>query len=397
MATRLLKAVRPNGLRFSVVAFCAAATAAAGLLSNAAQAQDTKVFTVARYPVQASAKNAVTAKRRAVSEGQDAALRSLLKRLVPVTLYARLAQLRLPKGDDVITGVQVRSERNSRTDYEAELDFSFSPDSVRRILREAGVAYVEEQAPVTTVVVVYRPPDMVKGKVPRGYGAAAGQKQWEEAWAGQDLKNALTPVRARPLIRQVHRDTIRMALEGRGGADRILAGEYGMPRVVLAVLQPDLSTKRLTLDLAGTDPVGPIRLQRRFRFETDDLAFGMELAAVVALGVVEGRWKFVRSGDAGLTNAVARPADIVRPGDSAEPRLQGPVRMIAQFRSMRRWQQMRQVLEATPGVRRVDVNGLSTSEADLTVAYSGTAQGFRDALLTRGLKLQPIQGGFLLQ
>ncbi|MEL6872258.1 MAG: DUF2066 domain-containing protein [Pseudomonadota bacterium] len=375
-----------------LVALLAGASAVA--MSGAAVAQDTKVFTVARYPVQASAKNAVAAKRRAVSDGQDAALRSLLKRLVPVTLYARLAQLQLPKGDDVITGVQVRSERNSRTDYEAELDFSFSPESVRRILREAGVPYIEEQAPETTVVLVYRAPDMVQGKVPRGYETAAGQKLWQEAWEGQDLTNALTPVRARPLIRQVHGDTVRMALEGRGGADRILAGEYGMPRVVLAVLQPDLSTKKLTLDLAGTDAVGGLRLKRRFRFEANDLAYGMELAAVVALGVIEGRWKFVRSGAAGEANAVARPAAVTRPDAQA---ISGPVRMIAQFQSMRRWQQMRQVLEATPGVRRVDVNGLSTSEADVTVAYSGTTQSFRDALLTRGMTLQPIRGGFLLR
>ena len=52
-----------------------------------------EVFTVANYPVEARADNAVTAKTKAMADGQQAALRSLLKRLVPVTAYQRLRQL----------------------------------------------------------------------------------------------------------------------------------------------------------------------------------------------------------------------------------------------------------------------------------------------------------------
>ena len=53
-----------------------------------AQAAD-NVFTVANYPVEAQAENAVAAKEKALAEGQQAAFRSLLKRLIPVTAYAR--------------------------------------------------------------------------------------------------------------------------------------------------------------------------------------------------------------------------------------------------------------------------------------------------------------------
>ena len=47
------------------------------------------VFTVGNYPVEARADNAVTAKTKALADGQQAAFRSLLKRLVPVTAMAR--------------------------------------------------------------------------------------------------------------------------------------------------------------------------------------------------------------------------------------------------------------------------------------------------------------------
>lgn len=370
----------------------ALALAAAGI--SQAVAQDTRVFTVGNYPVEATAKNAVAAKRNAIADGQTAALRSLLKRLVPVTLYSQLRRLKLPSAADMVTSVQVRSERNSQTLYEAELDFAFEPAAVQQLLRQSGVPFVEEQAPPTTVVLIYRPPEMVKGKVPRGFDKAAGQKTWRAVWTGLDLENALTPVKAKRLIAQVHPDTINMTLSRRGGGQRILAGEYGMSRVVLAVMQPDLATKRLNLEIAGEDAVGPIRLSRRFRFTPDELDFGLELAAVVTLGILEGRWKVLKTGGATYASAGNRPAPIVRPGERA---LAGPVRMIAQFDTMGRWQQMRRALESAPGVQRVDVNGLSTSEADISVAYSGTVQQFQDALSLRGLSVRPITGGFLLR
>ena len=42
-------------------------------------------YTIANYPVDATAGNAVAAKQQALADGQQAAFRSLLKRIVPVT------------------------------------------------------------------------------------------------------------------------------------------------------------------------------------------------------------------------------------------------------------------------------------------------------------------------
>ena len=105
--------------------------AAAALSTAALAAPSDNVFTVANYPVEARAENAVAAKTKALAEGQQAALRSLLKRLVPVTAYQRLRQLRQVPAGEMIEGVSVRSERNSTTDYIANLDFSFQAQAVR--------------------------------------------------------------------------------------------------------------------------------------------------------------------------------------------------------------------------------------------------------------------------
>ncbi|MGI9403024.1 MAG: DUF2066 domain-containing protein, partial [Hyphomicrobium sp.] len=71
-----------------VASFASAAVLA--VLGAASAALGEGVYTVGNYPVDAQAKNAVAAKKKALAEGQQAAFRSLLKRVVPVTAYDRL-------------------------------------------------------------------------------------------------------------------------------------------------------------------------------------------------------------------------------------------------------------------------------------------------------------------
>src|SRR5688572_22937538 len=91
--------------------------------AGAAAAAD-KVYTVANYPVEAAAENAVTAKQQALAYGQQAAFRSLLKRLMPVTSFARAKQFASVSAAELIDSVKVRSERNSATEYLATYDFT---------------------------------------------------------------------------------------------------------------------------------------------------------------------------------------------------------------------------------------------------------------------------------
>ena len=108
--------------------------ATAGLIARPAiSANADAVYTVGNYPVEATAANAVAAKDQALADGQQAAFRSLLKRLVPVTAYKQLTRVSDVKAGDLVSGVSVRSERNSATDYIASLDFSFQADAVRAL------------------------------------------------------------------------------------------------------------------------------------------------------------------------------------------------------------------------------------------------------------------------
>jgi len=181
---------RPNAWNLlRALAFAALATA----LVLPAQAADS-VYTVGNYPIQAQADNAVAAKEKALAEGQQAAFRSLLKRLVPVTAYARGKRLDSVKAADLIEGVRVRAERNSSTEYIASFDFSFNAKSVRDLLRREGIPFTDDQAPKVTLVPVWR---SAAAQPPREEAA------WTNVWKGLDLENSLTPIKLQPLSKSI--------------------------------------------------------------------------------------------------------------------------------------------------------------------------------------------------
>jgi hypothetical protein len=335
---------------------------------NAARNDD--VYTVGNYPVDAQAANAVAAKEKALADGQQAAFRSLLKRVVPVTDYDRLKRLSSLRSSDFFEGVSVRSERNSSTRYIASLDFSFRADSVRAVLQQEGIPFVEEQAREVIVVPVVRD---AQGAVDSG---AAG-RAWTGIWQSFDLEHTLTPIDLQRLKPEIHADTLKMLLEGRGG-ERILAGEYGRPYVVMAIAEPDAATQRLKVTLVGIDAVGPLNLQRSYRVYDGDTAYAMELAAVVGQGVLEGRWKAQKTG-----------------GGAAAYGEQ--VTLVAQYGSLAEWSDMRRQLLGLPGVNDLRIEAESARSAGLKLRYPGGGAALAAALRGRGLSLEGGGAGWVLR
>ena len=348
--------------------------AVAGFLAipNASWAQNDAVFTVGNYPVDAEANNAVAAKKKGMAEGQQAAFRSLLKRLVPVTEHDRLKRLAGLKSSGFLEGVSVRSERNSSTRYIASLDFSFRPDSVRTVLQQEGIPFVEEQAREIIIVPVVRNAD---GAVDNGPAARA----WTQSWKDLDLEHSLTPFSLQTLKAQVHPDTLKMAAEG-GGAERILAGEYGSPYVLLAMAEYEPSTKRLNVTMSGIDAVGSFTLRRSYKVFDGDTAYSMELAAVVGLGVLEGRWK-ARKAPPVAAGSYTPAYSSTSSGGGTE------ISMRAQYASLAEWSDIRRQLLNLPGVEDMRIEAESARGADLTLRYPGGASQLASALYGQGLAL----------
>jgi len=348
---------------------------ATAVSDRAAAAPTDAVFTVANYPVEARADNAVAAKDKALADGQQAAFRSLLKRLVPVTAYARIKRLAGIKAGDLVDGFKVRSERNSSTDYIASLDFTFQSKGVRDLLRREGIPFTDEQAPALTVVPVWRA---------AAAGSAKGEAAWTNAWKGLDLEHTLTPVKLQALKKEIAPATVEALAGGDGSAIRTLVAAYGSERVLLAVAEHDAAAGRLNVTLSGRDAVGAFTLRRAYRVDAADPGYANDLAAVISLGILEGRWKAIksRSGAAGGGDAPAGDTDLL---------------IAVEFRGMSEWQDISRKLGSTPGVEELEVAGLSARGARVTLRFAEGADRLAAALAQRGLSLRNADGNWVLK
>jgi len=324
-----------------------------------------RVFTVGNYPVEARAENAVAAKQSALADGQQAAFRSLLKRLVPVTAYARIRDLSTIRAGDLIDGYRVRSERNSATEYIASLDFSFQPKAIRDLLRREGIAFTDEQASPVIVIPVRR----------TASGAPGNDAAWIKVWRGLDLEHALTPVKLQRLKKEVTAETINTLAAGDGRAMRGLAAAYRSELVLVAVAQQDNAARRLNVTLAGRDAVGAFTLKRAYRLDAIDPTYTTELAAVVSLRILEGRWKALKSRH-----------------DASSARDAIDLLIAVEFRGMSEWQDISRRLSATPGIEELEVAGLSARGARVTLRYAEGADQLAHALARQGLSLRAGAG-----
>jgi len=343
-------------------------------------------FTISNYPIEATAANAVAAKEKALADGQQAAFRSLLKRLVPVTSYKRLDKLKAVNADTLIDGVAVRSERNSSTRYIANLDFSFQAQAVRDLLRREGVPFVDQTSPRIVVVPVYQAPPAGQGAAAPALTQAAGQKAWTDAWNGLDLAHALTPVKLEGPRPTVKADTYQtMATNGDGGALRTVALEYAAELILVALAEPELGSRKLNVTLMGRDAVGSFALKRSYKFQADDFSYTTELAALVALGTLEGRWKALNArpspGGGGLAGSAALT----------------PVQVTVEFRTLAEWEAIRRQIKETPGVEDLQYGGHAGRSADIALRFPGGGDQLADSLGAQGLDMRQNNGVWVVR
>ncbi len=308
-----------------------------------------KAYTIANYPVGARDKNAVAAKKRAIADGEAAAFRSLLKRLVPVTAYSQLQQLKSIPVGTMLDGYAVRSERNSSTEYIASLDFIFAGENVRKMLNARGIPYIDNQAPQVVLIPAFLSSPKAKPKNVLG--------KWGQTWKGLDVRNTLTPLKIQPLKGVIHPDTVDMLRKGDSNAERIIAAEYQSDRVVAAVAVVDKAAKRLHVTLTGRDGVGPFSWKYSYIIADGDLAYAMEYAAVVSLGVLEGRWKENQVRGRGGVAAVASQGLLVS--------------IRVSYDNLADWYSIRDMLQRTTGVQQLREGVVADRSATISLRYPG--------------------------
>ncbi len=333
-------------------------------------AHSASVYVAAKVSADATAKDAVTAKRRALATAEQRALEQVLKRLVPFGAYERLPVASASAIQGMLENFSVRSEQNSATRYIATLDYRFRAAQVRSFLQKHGIAFTEVQAPPVTVLPVY---------VEKGQVVSHGRDPWRQAWLALDLDHALTPVKLARHGSALTRETVEAIAGGDNEAFAALAEKHGTTTLVLAVAERAEDGARLATRLVGLDASGGLALARSDRVSAGDTAATARRAALVSLKIIEGRWK--------TTQAV--------PGDG-EAAARHTVDLIVQFSGQAQWQEIKSRLARIPGVQALEVTSLSARSAAIRFRFPGGAPRLGGQLAAHNLRLDAQDGAWVL-
>lgn len=367
---RLQRGGGPGGLRWVRVMGGLMLVVAATLTPAAAQTPG--VYVVAKLAVEAKAKDAVTAKKRALQDARRLAMSTLLKRITPFSAYERLPKVKVALIQDMLEGFSVRRERNSATRYLATLDFTFRPNAVRQLLTGYGIPFTDRQAPSIRVLPVY----LSGGQIKTGRADV-----WRRGWLTLDLSHSLTPVKLAQPSSSLTPEVVKAVLAGDTQAYETLRGKYKSLTLVLAVAHVDDTDGRLVTQLYGFDQAGSLSLLRRDRVPGGDLRGAAGRAAEIALRVFEGRWKLTKAavGGAGGGDALVT------------------VEMTVAFAGLQQWQEIRGRLARVPGVQALEILSLSARSADVAFQFAGGADRLGQQLATQDLVLQSAGSRWILR
>lgn len=348
-------------------------------LTSAAYAKNDVVYTVAKFKVEAQAKNAVLAKKKAIAEGREAAFKFLLHRLTGYSSHSRLPRVDARTIEGMTDGLRVRSNSNSGVKYIGSLDFNFRADSVRKLLRSYSIPILEEQSDKIVIVPYFLSGDFSK-KTTRI------KRDWRKAWLAQDLVHTLTPVQLAHSKAGVTKDNIKAVLQGNAQIFNEIRDSYINSHksryFILAIASASEKAGMMDVNLIGNDAAGQFQLKREYRISRNGISWDSEQAAHYSMQVIQGRWKIIRSEELGDDEIASTPENVL---------------VTVVFSGFREWQAIRSKINKIPGVDSLEVGSLSARGAEVSLSYPGGAERLSQHLGKYSLMLQNENGAWIMR
>jgi len=330
------------------------------LLVHPAKA-DQGVIAAYGISVDVTSSDAVSAREKAVLEGQRAALNQVLGQLAQPQDVARLPALSDAQITDMVADYEVESEKVSSVRYIGRLTFRFRADALGAYLQQAGLPFSAGSGPPALILPVLTK-DGAKLLFDEG-------NDWRQAWAQHAPPDGLVALR---LPKGDPADsaaiTADQALAGDLDKLQALAARYGAGEVVVAAVQPESDGISLSVKTyAAGGPIGGFD----YKIAGDpDSAY---LAAI----------------DRTAAQAQQDWIEQNRVSSAAEQHLT----VEASFGSLGQWADMNRRLQTVATLKHVDVVYLTRGRAELDLVYIGDRGQLQHAMSQRALSLQDAPDG----
>lgn len=314
-------------------------------MAMSANADTRAVYTISNIPVDKTAASPREAEAQAFADAKMIGLRRLVAKLT-------LPEDRAKLGDDFFSyqnansfaqAVDVDNEKRSSTVYRAELSVIYMPNRVRAALDQAGVAYIDQQAPLSLIV-------------PVAADGATGDA-WSRAWPSNS-RGALNPY-----------------VTGQG---------YYAPTDSWNDLAADVLSARASnavmAELSGTQGTYSVRLIRHTGggasvIGVTNSVASIEEAVSAASAYLDASWK---------RQSVIRDTSTT------------PSTAVVRFNDLQSWNKLRQALSASALIREFRVDAVSADGAVVSFSYAGDESRLTDELRQRGVSMTRGGSGWIM-
>lgn len=346
------------------------------LLSGEVRAQSADLFSLRNVPVDIQSSNLAQARDEALLEAQRQAYPLMMQRLTAQSDWGRIPKLSDKELQDIVLDVGIDQEKRSTVRYLASISVRFKPDAVRRILRNANIAYAEWRGRPVAVIPVYM--------ADSGPVLFEGVNPWREAWKGPASQGIVPMAVPNPPAADIADPALSPAAAALAAPDTLnaFAAKAMTQDVLIATAQPKAlegNKVRVDVTLVGQGPVaGPLSGTRAFEGQPGE-SFDLVLRRAVedVARTANETWKG--------SNILQfdRPAD-----------LQVSVPLTG---GLAEWSQIREKLVRVTPVRGYDILSLSRSEVQLLLHTVGEQRQLEQVLSQNGLVLAWAEDHWLLQ
>lgn len=334
-----------NLLRIVVAIFCIFT------LSTTTFADD--VYDVANIKVNATGKDGIAAKEKALAQAEAKGVVILFDRLLTAGQKKRaLNKLGKQTRALLVKGFSVKNEQSSGTQYIAEITIKFRRSAVQKYLNSIGAKYSDVQSAVSLLIPILT---SANGRTV----IWSARNPWSDALSSHDLKNSLIPLKIATASEAGLLATEQEVLNNNSNAMFQLASSAGeSAQTVKAHLT--FTEQRASLKVSGL-----ISFTKQYS-TGDGVDAVYQVAARDFLKALESKWR---------NNNI-----------SSKPRL-AEFKALVVFGSLDQWIALRARLGQVTTIDEFDTDAMTSDGAFINIKHKGNISALSAELQAQGLQL----------
>ena len=321
-------------------------------------ADEIAMYTAADVKVDVVDKDAASARKHAINNGQSLGLFKVLERIVDPKQFESMPEISDDEIADMVQDIAVSGEKTSRVRYMASLDIHFKPSVIRKFLTENNISFVQKpSAPYLLLPIYYESNNVFLWESPNS---------WVGAW--KKAHPALIPL---ILPKEDENEIVKIKLKDIQSANaeafKNWQNIYGVAGVIVAeVRNAKNRLKMKAIKYRNGEPIDTVNLSTSYK---KDLPSALDNLAESYISKTENAWR-----DANLIN-IADDTFIT---------------VIIPTSGISDWLYINKQLKQIATVTKIELKATTKNKAQIELWFADGVNNLSKSLRKKGLALKKI-------